>query len=62
MWTVDRNARDVGSIPALGILFPIFITPTTDTNYKQIAYFYSANSTIQQLVIKALHIINEWER
>ena len=23
-----RNARDVGSSPALGIIFPIFVTPT----------------------------------
>ena len=23
-----QNARDVGSIPTLGIIFPIFITPT----------------------------------
>ena len=23
------NTRDVGSIPALGAIFPIFITPTT---------------------------------
>ena len=27
--TVAWNARDVGSIPALGTIFPIFITPTT---------------------------------
>ena len=29
MWcTLARNARDVGSILALGTIFPIFITPT----------------------------------
>ena len=27
--TLARNARDVGSIPALGTIFPIFITPMT---------------------------------
>ena len=27
--TLARLARDVGSIPTLGILFPIFIKPTT---------------------------------
>ncbi len=27
--TLARNARDVGSSPALGTEFPIFITPTT---------------------------------
>ena len=27
--TLARNVRDVGSIPAVGIIFPIFTTPTT---------------------------------
>ena len=27
--TLAWNARDVGSIPAIDIIFPIFITPTT---------------------------------
>ena len=27
--TLDQNDRDVGSIPTLGTIFPIFITPTT---------------------------------
>ena len=27
--TMTQNARDVGSIPALGTMLPIFITPTT---------------------------------
>ena len=27
--TLAQNARDVGSIPALGAIFPIFITPIT---------------------------------
>ena len=27
--TLARNARHVDSIPALGTIFPIFITPTT---------------------------------
>ena len=27
--TLAWNARDVGSIPALGAIFPIFMTPTT---------------------------------
>ena len=30
--TQVRNARDVGSIPALGAIFPIFITPHNTTN------------------------------
>ena len=33
MWCIgsilDRNARGVGSSPALGTVFPIFIIPTT---------------------------------
>ena len=28
-YLVAQNARDVRSIPALGTIFPIFITPTT---------------------------------
>ena len=27
--TLSRNARDVGIIPTLGTIFPIFITPMT---------------------------------
>ena len=37
--TIYRNARDVSSIPALGEIFPIFITPTTvptDDHYRYI--------------------------
>ena len=30
--TLAWNARDVGLIPALGTMFPIFITPTTILN------------------------------
>ena len=27
--TLSQNARDVGSIPALGAIFPFFVTPIT---------------------------------
>ena len=27
--TLDQNAKDVGFIPALGIIFPVFIIPMT---------------------------------
>ena len=33
--TPAPNARQVGSIPALGKIFPIFITPTTIACQKQ---------------------------
>ena len=29
--TLAQNARDVGSVPALGTIFPIFIKPMTHT-------------------------------
>ena len=28
--TLAWNARDAGSIPALGTIYPVFITPTTE--------------------------------
>ena len=34
--TLAQNARDVGSIFALGIIFPIFVTLTTYTGYINI--------------------------
>ena len=33
--TMAKNARGVGSIPALATIFPIFITPTTILTYKE---------------------------
>ena len=37
--TLAWNARDVGSIPALSTIFPIFITPTTYI-YVHMIYIY----------------------
>ena len=36
--TLTRNARDVGSIPTLGTIFLIFITPTTPVDWTMILY------------------------
>ena len=36
--TLAQNARDVGSIPTLGIIFPIFITPMTLVAVTMILY------------------------
>ena len=35
--TLAQNARDVGSIPALGTIFPIFVTPTTYVQRGQLS-------------------------
>ena len=35
---LTQNARDVSSIPALGTMFPIFITPTTLVAMTTIVY------------------------
>ena len=39
--TLAHNVRDVGTIPALGIIFPIFITPNTIAINKN----YAAKTT-----------------
>ena len=36
--TLAQNIRDVGSIPALGTLFPVFITPITLVAMARILY------------------------
>ena len=36
--TLAQNARDVGLIPTLGAIFPIFITPTTLVSVTRILY------------------------
>ena len=46
MWcngsTLARNARDVGSSPTLGTVFPIFVTPTTYIYIYIYIYIYKA--------------------
>ena len=44
--TLAWNGRDVGSIPALGTIFPIFITPTT--------LFHSQDAVAESLEYKLL--------
>ena len=40
--TLAWNARDVGSVPALGTIFPIFITPAAELwiSMTAVSFFY----------------------
>ena len=48
--TLARNARDVGSIPALGTIFPIFITPMTYIPYviSDVARTFNPNQSLKR--------------
>ena len=52
MWcngsTLARNAKDVGSSPALGTVFPIFVTPRQD--YERIL-LYAEKAALDSLCV-----------
>ena len=56
--TLARNARDVGTSPALGTVFPIFSTPTTHATYllSPICYIHATYLLYPIYLLRALHL------